>query len=695
MTDTNSTPTPPGDSASGGHTPASQQPVPLQPTQPAPYSAQGAQPYGGQQAYTGQAGQATGYGAQQPYGYGAQQAPGSAQHSAGQVYGQQTYEAEPVSMHAQHAAPKGNGGKTFLIAFAGALVACVLAFGVWGIAGAMIPGGSSSGTSSVVTDPSTGETTVIAPSEDPTLAEAVSAKCLPSVAAITVYADASQNDAMSQYFGYQYGGQSVNIKHLGKYLRKSKEKFAKQLEEEFGDTLDQAAKDKIVQMRLHDELKSGVQTIQYQINTLMTTNGQSPFVTLFLHIDENDEYVEETVQIIMEILRQRIEGTKNEKGVYVTPAFPKLVYVLDENNCLKGGKYDYVTKLAAQCSAKRMYPDYISAKKMRENYEGNVFSCMGCRSFLSPWKDENGEYKWEGRFNQGVVSINLPQIGILAKGNEEKFWKLLDERLELCYEALMCRHKALEGVVSDVSPIHWQYGAIARLKKGETIDKYLHNGYSTMSLGYIGLYETTYLMKGCSQTVEPGKEFALRVMDYMKERCAKWKEETGIAFSLYGTPAETLCYRFARIDREKYGDISNVTDKGYYTNSYHVDVREKIDAFTKFKIESEFQNKSLGGAISYVEVPNLTNNVEAIEEVIRFIYDNIQYGEFNTKSDYCHVCGYDGEIMINDNMEWECPQCHNKDHAKMNVTRRTCGYLGENFWNAGKTKEIKARVLHL
>ena len=493
----------------------------------------------------------------------------------------------------------------------------------------------------------------------------------------------------------QYGGQSVNIKHLGKYLRKSREKFAKQLEDEFGDTLDQAAKDKIVQMRLHDELKSGVQTIQYQINTLMTTNGQSPFVTLFLHIDENDEYVEETVQIIMEILRQRIEGTKNEKGVYVTPAFPKLVYVLDENNCLKGGKYDYVTKLAAQCSAKRMYPDYISAKKMRENYEGNVFSCMGCRSFLSPWKDENGEYKWEGRFNQGVVSINLPQIGILAKGNEEKFWKLLDERLELCYEALMCRHKALEGVVSDVSPIHWQYGAIARLKKGETIDKYLHNGYSTMSLGYIGLYEMTYLMKGCSQTVEPGKEFALRVMDYMKDRCAKWKEETGIAFSLYGTPAETLCYRFARIDREKYGDISNVTDKGYYTNSYHVDVREKIDAFTKFKIESEFQNKSLGGAISYVEVPNLTNNVEAIEEVIRFIYDNIQYGEFNTKSDYCQVCGYDGEIMINDNMEWECPQCHNKDHAKMNVTRRTCGYLGENFWNAGKTKEIKARVLHL
>lgn len=493
----------------------------------------------------------------------------------------------------------------------------------------------------------------------------------------------------------QYGGQSVNVKHLGKYLRKSREKFALQLEEEFGDGLDRDAKEKIVQLRLMDELRSGVQTIQYQINTLMTTNGQSPFVTLFLHIDEADEYVEETVLIIEEIFRQRIQGTKNEKGVYVTPAFPKLVYVLDENNCLKGGKYDYVTKLAAQCSAKRMYPDYISAKKMRENYEGEVFSCMGCRSFLSPWKDEEGNYKWEGRFNQGVVSINLPQIGILAKGDEKLFWELLDERLNLCYEALMCRHKALQGIVSDVSPIHWQYGAIARLKKGEKIDKYLHGGYSTMSLGYIGLYETTYLMKGCSHTQEEGKEFALRVMDYMKEAAAKWREETGIGFSLYGTPAETLCYRFARIDREKFGEIENVTDKGYYTNSYHVDVREEMDAFTKFAFESEFQHKSLGGAISYVEIPHIMNNVEAVEEVIKFIYDNIQYGEFNTKSDYCQVCGFDGEIQINENMEWECPQCHNKEQSKMNVTRRTCGYLGENFWNAGKTKEIKARVLHL
>ena len=493
----------------------------------------------------------------------------------------------------------------------------------------------------------------------------------------------------------QYGGQSVNIRHLGKYLRKSREKFDSQLREEFGDLMDEVTRRRIVDIRLQDELRSGVQTIQYQINTLMTTNGQSPFVTLFLHIEEEDEYVEETVQIIEEILRQRLQGTKNEQGVYVTPAFPKLIYVLDENNCLKGGKYDHVTRLAARCSAKRMYPDYISAKKMRENYEGNVFSCMGCRSFLAPWKDEQGNYKFEGRFNQGVVSLNLPQIGILAKGDEEVFWKLMDERLDLCYEALMCRHKALQGVLSDVSPIHWQYGAIARLKKGETIDKLLYGGYSSISLGYIGLYETTYLMKGCSHTEETGKEFAMRVMDRMNGAVRKWKEETNIGFALYGTPAETLCYRFARIDREKFGDIPNVTDKGYYTNSYHVDVREPIDAFSKFTFESRFQNKSLGGAISYVEIPNLRNNPEAVEELIRFIYDNIQYGEFNTKSDYCHVCGYDGEIEINEDIEWECPQCHNKDHAKMNVTRRTCGYLGENFWNTGKTKEIRARVLHL
>ena len=493
----------------------------------------------------------------------------------------------------------------------------------------------------------------------------------------------------------QYGGQSVDLKHLGKYLRKSHDKYEKAYRAHFGDEFDDDTIEKLVQDRLKDELKSGVQTIQYQINTLMTTNGQSPFVTLFLNLDENNEYIEENAMIVEEILRQRLEGIKNEKGVYVTPAFPKLIYVLDENNCLKGGKYDYITELAVKCSAKRMYPDYISAKKMRENYEGNVFSCMGCRSFLSPWKDENGNYKFEGRFNQGVVSINLPQIGILAKGNEEVFWKLMDERLQLCFEALMCRHNALKGTLSDVSPIHWQYGAIARLDKGEKIDPLLYGGYSTMSLGYIGLYEVTKLMKGVSHTDPVGEEFALRVMNHMKEATDRWRDETNIGFSLYGTPAESLCYRFARIDLEKFGEIKDITDKGYYTNSYHVDVREKIDAFSKFSFESQFQKISSGGSISYVEIPNMRHNLEALEEVVKFIYDNIQYAEFNTKSDYCHVCGYDGEIKINDDLEWECPQCGNKDHSKMNVTRRTCGYLGENFWNVGKTKEINARVMHL
>ena len=493
----------------------------------------------------------------------------------------------------------------------------------------------------------------------------------------------------------QYGGQSVDLKHLGKYLRKSHDKYEKAYRAHFGDEFDDDTIEKLVQDRLKDELKSGVQTIQYQINTLMTTNGQSPFVTLFLNLDENNEYIEENAMIVEEILRQRLEGIKNEKGVYVTPAFPKLIYVLDENNCLKGGKYDYITKLAVKCSAKRMYPDYISAKKMRENYEGNVFSCMGCRSFLTPWKDENGNYKFEGRFNQGVVSLNLPQIGILAEGDEEKFWSLLEERLALCFEALMCRHHALEGTLSNVSPIHWQYGAIARLKPGETIDKLLHNGYSTISLGYIGLYEVTKLMTGVSHTDPKGTDFALRLMKRLRLACDTWKLETGIGFGLYGTPAESLCYRFAEIDKKRFGVIADVTDKGYYTNSYHVDVREKIDAFEKFTFESQFQNISSGGAISYVEIPNMRHNLEALEDVVRFIYDNIQYAEFNTKSDYCHVCGFDGEIIINDDLEWECPQCHNKDRNRMNVTRRTCGYLGENFWNVGKTKEINARVLHL
>ena len=498
----------------------------------------------------------------------------------------------------------------------------------------------------------------------------------------------------------QYGGQSLNICHLGKYLRRTYEKAYKKrflVYSERGlskeECHERAAEDAIE--RRQEDLESGVQTIQYQINTLMTTNGQTPFVTLFMYLDKEDEYIEENAMIIEEILKQRLRGIKNEKGVYITPAFPKLIYVLDENNCLKGGKYDYLTKLAVKCSSKRLYPDYISAKIMRQNYEGNVFSPMGCRSFLSPWKNEKGEYIFESRFNQGVVSINLPQIGIIAKGNEEIFWKLLDERLLLCKKALMCRHNALLGTLSDASPIHWQYGAIARLKKGETIDKLLNSCFSTISLGYIGLYELTKLMKGVSHTSKEGEDFSVRVMKYLKDTVDKWKTETGLGFALYGTPAESLCYRFAKIDKEKFGDIKDVTDKGYYTNSYHVDVREKINAFDKLKFESKYQNISSGGAISYVEIPNMKNNLEALEEIVKFIYDNIQYAEFNTKSDYCQVCGFDGEIIINDENEWECPQCGNKDHSKMNVTRRTCSYLGENFWNVGKTKEIKARVLHI
>ena len=493
----------------------------------------------------------------------------------------------------------------------------------------------------------------------------------------------------------QYGGQSVDIRHLGKYLKRSEDKFRSKLTEKYKGKITKKEIEELVQDRLKEELSSGVQTIQYQINTLMTTNGQSPFVTIFMYLDKDDPYIEYTAMIIEEILNQRYTGIKNEKGVYITPAFPKLIYVLDENNCLNGGKYDYLTHLAVKCSSKRLYPDYISAPKMRENYEGNVFSPMGCRSFLSPWKDKDGNYKFEGRFNQGVVSINLPQIAILANKDEDEFFRLLDERLELCYEALMCRHHALLGTLSDVSPVHWQYGAIARLGKNEPIDKLLKDGYSTLSLGYIGIYEMTMAMKGVSHTDPVGKEFALKVMKKLKETCAKWKKETGLGFALYGTPAESLCYRFARIDKEKFGDIKDITDKGYYTNSYHVDVREEINAFDKLKFESDFQVLSTGGAISYVEIPNMQNNLEALEELVKFIYNNIQYAEFNTKSDYCHVCGYDGEIIINDNLEWECPNCHNKDKNKMNVTRRTCGYLGENFWNVGKTKEIKARVLHL
>lgn len=487
----------------------------------------------------------------------------------------------------------------------------------------------------------------------------------------------------------QYGGQSVNVKHLGRFLKLTYDKYLEQFK---GAGSVEAAR--LAEFAMKDQLKSGVQTIQYQINTLMTTNGQSPFVTLFLELDPKDEFLDYTAMIIEEILKQRYEGIKNEFGVAVTPAFPKLVYVLDEFNSLKGGKYDYLTRLAVKCSAKRMYPDYVSAKKMRENY-GAVFSPMGCRSFLSPWKDASGKEKWEGRFNQGVVSLNLPQIAICSGGNEEKFWELLEERLSIAYRALMCRHRALEGTVSDISPIHWQYGAIARLGKGEKIDELLHNGYSTLSLGYIGVYETCKLMTGESNSSEAGQAFSIRLLRRLRQACDSWKASTGLGFALYGTPAESLCYRFAEIDRKKFGEIPDVTDKGYYTNSYHIDVREKIDAFSKLNIESQFQDISRGGAISYVEVPNLVNNLEALEELVKFIYENVQYAEFNTRSDVCHVCGFEGEIGLNDNLEWECPQCHNKDHDKMTVVRRTCGYIGENFWNVGKTKEIGQRVLHL
>ena len=488
---------------------------------------------------------------------------------------------------------------------------------------------------------------------------------------------------IAQVSSSQYGGQSLNVKHLGKYLKLTEDKYREILSNE-----------EDVQLMLKRELESGVQAIQYQINTLTTLNGQSPFVTLFLEIDDKDEYKHYTAQIIDEILKQRLKGVKNEKGVYVTPTFPKLVYVLDEHNSLNGGEFDFVTETAVKCSSKRLYPDYISAKKMREIYEGNVFSPMGCRSFLSPWKDENGQYKFEGSINMGVVSRNLPQLGIISS-NEEEFWNVLDERLKLCFDALMCRYKALKGVKSDVSPIHWQNCVLARLKKGETIDKLLHDGHATISLGYIGLYELTKLMTGESHTTQKGSEFALKVMNKLKETTNKWKEETGLGFGLYGTPAESLCYRFARIDKEKFGSIKDITDKNYYTNSYHVDVREEINAFDKLTFESKFQPISTGGCISYIEIPNMNHNIEAMRQLVKFIYDSIQYAEFNTKSDYCHICSYDGEITINEELQWECPQCGNKDKDKMNVTRRTCGYLGDNFWNDGKTQEIKSRVLHL
>lgn len=497
---------------------------------------------------------------------------------------------------------------------------------------------------------------------------------------------------IAQIASNQYGGQSINISCLGKYLRKSYDKNLSLAVETLGD-IEQAEKmaDKLTKR----DLESGIQTIQYQINTLMTSNGQAPFVTLFMHVEDGDPYEEEVAQIIEEILKQRIEGIKNESGVYVTPAFPKLIYVLDENNVESDSKYYYLTSLAVRCTAKRMYPDYISAKKMRENYEGNVFSPMGCRAFLSPYKDEKGRYVFDGRFNIGVCTINLPQIGILARGDENKFFEILNKRLELVKRVGVLRYEHLKNVTSDSSPIHWQHGAIARLPKHTKIEPLLKNGYATVTIGYIGIYEATLLTKGVPHTDPKGYEFAMKIMDVLNEKKNEWTKETGLKFAVYGTPAESLTHRFNTIDRERFGIIKDVTDKGYYTNSFHVDVRQKISAFEKFAFESKFQDKSSGGCISYVEIPNMGHNLEALETLVRYIYNNIQYAEFNTKSDYCAECGFDGEIKVNDKGDWECPQCGNTDKSSLTVVRRTCGYLGENFWTEGRTKEIKDRVLHI
>lgn len=497
---------------------------------------------------------------------------------------------------------------------------------------------------------------------------------------------------IAQIASNQYGGQSINISCLGKYLRRSYEKNLSLALDTLGDI---ELAEKMANQMTKKDLESGIQTIQYQINTLMTSNGQAPFVTLFMWLEDDDQYVDEVAMIIEEILKQRIQGIKNDAGVYVTPAFPKLIYVLDENNINKDSKYYYLTSLAIRCTAKRMYPDYISAKKMRANYEGNVFSPMGCRAFLPPYKDQKGNYKFEGRFNMGACSINLPQIGILAGGSEEKFFEILEKRLDLVKRVGLLRYEHLKKVSSDSSPIHWQHGAIARLGKHESIAPLLLNGYSTVSLGYIGIYEATMLIKGVSHTDKKGYDFAMRIMDTLNDAVNKWTEEYGIKFTLYATPAESLTQRFANIDRERFGIIENVTDKGYYINSFHVDVREEISAFEKFNFEAKFQDKSTGGCISYVEIPNMGHNLEALETIVRYIYDNIQYAEFNTKSDYCAECGFDGEIKLNDHGDWECPQCHNTDRSSLTVVRRTCGYLGENFWNEGRTKEINARVLHI
>lgn len=496
----------------------------------------------------------------------------------------------------------------------------------------------------------------------------------------------------------QYGGQTISLAHLSPYVRISYEKHKKNVINEgkmIGIDYSDEQIEKIAKSRLKDEIKAGIQTIQYQINTFSTTNGQAPFLSVFMYLKEEPEYIEETAMLIEETLRQRYVGMKNPVGAYVTPAFPKLLYVLDDNNVPQDSKYRYLTDLAVKCVAKRMMPDFISAKIMRENYEGQVFPCMGCRSFLSPWKDENGEYKWYGRFNQGVVTLNLADAGLSADHNLDNFWKILDERLELCKEALLLRHESLKGTIADVSPIHWRYGALARLKSGEKIDKLLENGYSTISLGYIGLYECVVALIGQTHTSKEGNELATKIMERLREACDSWKEETGLGFGLYGTPAESTTYTFARALKKRFGIVPGVTDKDYLTNSYHVNVREHIDAFSKLEVEAKFQKLSSGGAISYVEVTNMSQNLDALSALIDYMYETIQYAEINTKSDYCQECGFDGEILLDENREWYCPNCGNRNHKTLNVCRRTCGYLGDNFWNQGRTQEIAERFVHL
>ena len=496
----------------------------------------------------------------------------------------------------------------------------------------------------------------------------------------------------------QYGGQTISIAHLSPFVRISYEKHKKSIIDEgqsVGIEYTNEQIEKIAHSRLKDEIKAGVQTIQYQINTFSTTNGQAPFLSVFMYLNEEPDYVKETGMLIEEILRQRYTGMKNPVGAYITPAFPKLLYVLDENNVPDDSEYRYLTDLAVKCVSKRMMPDFLSAKILKQNYEGNVFGPMGCRSFLSPWKDADGHYKLYGRFNQGVVTLNLTDVGLSAKKNLDDFWQILDERLDLCHEALMLRHENLKSTLSDVSPIHWQYGAIARLKPGETIDKLLMNGYSTLSLGYIGLYECVVALLGTTHTQGSGEELAEKIMLRLRKACDDWKAESGLGFALYGTPAESTTYKFARTLKKRFGSIPGITDKDYITNSYHVNVREHIDAFKKLGFEAKFQTISSGGAISYVEVTNMTNNFEAIKSLINYMYNTIQYAEINTKSDYCQKCGFDGEILLDDQGEWYCPNCGNRNHKTLNVCRRTCGYLGDNFWNKGRTQEIQERFVHL